>query len=162
MRRATFRIPLELVLATCLCLAAAGCSASASTCPQCGRPECRNLSFTVQLRGGDEVRTCCPRCGLHYLAHEHPEVAALRVRDFLTARSLDASRAIFVEGSDVAPCCRAEGPPPRDPTGAGLKPVYDRCLPSLLAFASRADAEAFAREHGGRLKTFADLEREIS
>jgi nitrous oxide reductase accessory protein NosL len=31
---------------------------------------------------------------------------------------------------------------------------YDRCAPSLIAFAERSDAEQFAREHGGEVMPF--------
>jgi nitrous oxide reductase accessory protein NosL len=32
--------------------------------------------------------------------------------------------------------------------------VYDRCLPVLVAFASKDDAEAYRQQHGGRVVTF--------
>ena len=35
---------------------------------------------------------------------------------------------------------------------------FDRCSPSLLAFAKREAAEAFMREHGGRMVRFSELE----
>jgi hypothetical protein len=31
---------------------------------------------------------------------------------------------------------------------------YDRCAPSLIAFAARSDAVQFAREHGGEVMPF--------
>jgi hypothetical protein len=31
---------------------------------------------------------------------------------------------------------------------------YDRCAPSLIAFAERGDAVQFAREHGGEVMPF--------
>jgi hypothetical protein len=31
---------------------------------------------------------------------------------------------------------------------------YDRCAPSLIAFAHRSDAVEFAREHGGEVMAF--------
>ena len=33
---------------------------------------------------------------------------------------------------------------------------YDRCVPSLLAFAQRSEAADFAREHGGQVLAFKD------
>ena len=58
----------------------------------------------------------------------------------------------------MTPCASMEAAAPRDERGCCMTQTYDRCLPSLLAFASRSRAEAFAREHGGEVKTFAELE----
>jgi len=150
-----------LLLAVTLAALPAACSRQARFCEQCGRAECRNLSFDIRLEGGTVVQTCCPRCALHYLARPHPPVASLAVRDFDSAGRIDATRALYVEGSDVAPCTATAGSPPQDDRGCCMKTVYDRCLPSLLAFRSRLEAERFAREHGGTIRTFADLEASV-
>ena len=34
---------------------------------------------------------------------------------------------------------------------------FDRCSPSILAFAHRESAERFVQEHGGKLRRFAEL-----
>jgi len=34
---------------------------------------------------------------------------------------------------------------------------WDRCLPSVIAFATREDAQAFQEQSGGSLLTFAEL-----
>jgi hypothetical protein len=91
------------------------------------------------------------------IASEPSAVASAAVRDFDTAGRLDAASAAYVEGSDVSPCTSNTGDQPRDERGCCLKPVYDRCLPSLIAFGSRERAEAFARDHGGVVKTFPEL-----
>jgi hypothetical protein len=157
------RLPMMcgLLLTATLAAVMAACSTQAESCEQCGRAECRNLSFDLRHQDGTAVQTCCPRCALHYLAGQHPPVASFAVRDFDTAGRIDATRAYYVEGSDVAPCSASDGPPPQDERGCCMKTVYDRCLPSLLAFASRSKAETFAREHGGTIKTFADLQARI-
>lgn len=84
-------------------------------------------------------------------------MASLAVRDFDTADVLDAGSAAYVEGSDVSPCSSGTQDQPRDERGCCLKPVYDRCLPSLIAFGSRDRAEAFARDHGGVVRTLSEL-----
>jgi len=134
------------------------------TCKVCQRAECGNLTFTILLRDGSKVQTCCARCGLHYVAMERPDVASMSVRDFDTANLLDAGAALYVDGSDVTPCSSMHAPkgPPQDERGCCMKAVYDRCLPSLLAFASRERAEAFSRDHGGIVKTFDQIERGAS
>jgi hypothetical protein len=149
------------LLTVMLAAVTAACFTQAKFCEECGRAECRNLSFDVRHQDGTMVQTCCPRCALHYLARPHPPLTSLAVRDFDTAGRIDATRAFYVEGSDVAPCSASAGSPPRDERGCCTKTVYDRCLPSLLAFASRPKAETFAREHGGTIKTFADLQTTI-
>lgn len=154
-RFSTIRI---LLIAVALTALATACSSQAGSCGQCGRAECRNLTFDVRLQDGKVVRTCCPRCALHYLAGPHPPVASMAAKDFDTAARIDASRAVYVEGSDVEPCTATAGSPPRDERGCCMRTVYDRCLPSLIAFESRAEAETFAGAHGGVLKTFAELQ----
>ena len=133
------------------------CRTSAETCSQCGRSGCTNLAFTIQLESGKAVQTCCPRCGLHYIATEHPAVAALTARDFDSKAPIDARHAFYVDGSDVTPCHSVDASAPKDERGCCLTPDYDRCLPSLLAFGTREKAEEFARSHGGDVKTFQDL-----
>ncbi len=125
-----------------------------ATCSQCGRDECKNLAFTIGLASGGSVETCCPRCALRYMAEKRPAVTALAVRGFADAGTLDAQKAFYVEGSDAHPCATHGGAPPVDERGCCLKAVYDRCEPSLLAFASVEQAESFAREHGGFVRTF--------
>ena len=138
--------------------AGVGACSKSKFCEQCGRTECGNMTFSVELRGGKKVETCCPRCGLHFIESTHPAVASLSVRDFDTADRLDATRAFYVEGSDISPCTMDTSGPPRDERGCCMRPLYDRCLPSLLAFRSRSSAETFARDHGGAIKAFADLQ----
>lgn len=136
----------------------AGCAEP--SCSACGRAECGALAFEVEWPSGRVERTCCPRCGLHVLAASKERPAALRVRDFDDGRPIDPATAFFVEGSDVAPCSRHGADPPKDPRGCCLKTDYDRCLPSLLAFAREDRARAFLGEHGGDLRTFASLREE--
>ena len=39
---------------------------------------------------------------------------------------------------------------------------YDRCLPGLLAFARKDQAEQFAREHGGDVLSFETVVSQLS
>lgn len=133
------------------------CALKEANCEQCGRTECRNMAFVIRHTDGREVKTCCPRCGLHYLETEHSPVAALSVHDFETGAAIDAERALYVEGSDITPCLVAGKRPLRDASGCCADPVYDRCLPSLIAFRSKEEAAAFAREHGGAVRAFGEI-----
>ena len=153
------RFGVALAVAVFLVATTASCVRSkAESCSQCGRDECKNLALTVGLANGSSVKMCCPRCALRYLAEKRPAVTTLAVRGFADATTLDARKAFYVEGSDAHPCTSHEGSPPVDERGCCLKAVYDRCEPSLLAFASVQQAESFAREHGGFVRTFDALE----
>jgi len=100
------------------------------------------MAFRVTLENGKVVETCCPRCALHYLETNH---------------LIAASRAIFVSDSDVHP--RATPETRRDPQGCCMMKTYDRCLPSLVAFAGKDDAAVFQKEHGGQLVAFQEIAR---
>jgi hypothetical protein len=151
--------PARAILLTAILLVAGACASFRDeTCPQCGRAECKNLGFEVTLAGGTIVRTCCPRCGLRALEEGGGRAERLRVKDFDTARWIDARAAVYVEASDVHPCSTMHGEPPTDERGCCLKAVYDRCEPSLIAFAERPRAERFAREHGGFVREFDRVE----
>ena len=116
------------------------------------------MAFSIHLKDGSTVRTCCPRCGLHYIESQRLQIASLSARDFETSAQLDAGTALYVEGSDVTPCASMHASSaPKDEHGCCLTAVYDRCLPSLLAFHSQSSADAFAREHGGGVKRFSEI-----
>ena len=53
--------------------------------------------------------------------------------------------------------CRHNERVKEDRSGAQYELTWDRCLPSLVAFSSREDAEAFRRDSGGVIKTYAEL-----
>ena len=131
--------------------------ARTATCSQCGRDECKNLAVTIALESGESIETCCPRCALRYIAEKRPAVATIAVRGFADAKTIDAKKAFYVEGSDAHPCAHRESTPAVDARGCCLKAVYDRCEPSLVAFESAEKAESFARDHGGFVHTFGEL-----
>lgn len=146
-------------------LAAAGsivvfvaCDRGRNACRLCDREECRIAAFTVYEESGRVERTCCPRCALRYLGERRPLYSRLEVNAFDDAALLDAEKAVFVEGSDAHPCARSIGStPPQDERGCCLLTVYDRCEPSLVAFSDGRKAAAFAREHGGFVRSWPEL-----
>jgi len=144
------------VLSAVACLMAlAGCSAT-SVCDVCRRDECAALAFRIEYEDGGVQQTCCPRCGSHAVAEsEGRRVARLLARDFATGSSIDAREAFYVEGSDLEHCAAAR----KAPSSADCCRVleYDRCLPSLVAFATPDQATAFVGDHGGWLRRFEDL-----
>lgn len=133
----------------------AGCGQSHRVCAVCERDECKGLAFRVTLENGKSVETCCPRCALHYLETNHQQARQMEATDFTTGHWLDASRAIYISESDVHPCATLETR--RDPQGCCMLKTYDRCLPSLVAFAAKDQAAAFQKVHGGKLVAFQEI-----
>lgn len=127
----------------------AGCARSGRTCAVCDRDECKGMAFRVTLENGKTVETCCPRCALHYLEVNHLKARQMEATDFATGTWVDATHAVFVSDSNVHPCATLETR--RDPQGCCMTKTYDRCLPSLVAFAGKDQAAAFQKDHGGQL-----------
>jgi len=128
------------------------------SCAVCHRPLHPETFYRIHLKGGESEDVCCPRCGLRF-QRDRKDVASTEVADFFHGRRLDAQKAFYVEGSSVHLCC-GEPAPRRDATGGQFVLTWDRCLPSLVAFATREEAEGFRRQHGGTVKTYADLLKE--
>ena len=72
-----------------------------------------------------------------------------------TGQKIPASEAYYDEGGDVQYCTHGESSVQRTPEGASVR-GYDRCLPTLVAFKERAQAEAYQKIHGGRVLTYAE------
>ena len=133
-----------------------GCSRGAKMCAVCQREECKAMAFRMTLENAKAVETCCPRCGLQYVEANKQHARAFEATDFATGGSwLDATKAVFVSGSDIRPCAMPESR--RDAQGCCMYLQYDRCLPSLVAFADKPAAEGFQKQHGGELMMFQQL-----
>ena len=75
--------------------------------------------------------------------------------DYDTGARLAPQSAFLVRGSDINPCARAH-----TTIGPDKQPMhehFDRCSPSVLAFATRSAADRFARDHGGQIVRFVDV-----
>jgi len=120
----------------------------ADVCTVCNR-EIHAHGRITGASGGRRVAFCCLACARSQHQQSGRPVRLAAIPDYFSGRPVDPATAYAVEGSDVVPCGRHQ--PHLDenkhPTALG----FDRCVPSLLAFASREGAAAFAREHGGRL-----------
>ncbi len=104
-------------------------------CPQCGM----NLPMFYKTNHVAEVDGKVKQyCSLHCLAEDreinHKELKNIRVVDVTTLQFIPVEKATYVVGSNV------QG------TMSGV---------SKYAFGKRADAEAFAKAHGGRVTDFA-------
>ena len=123
-------------------------------CELSGRPIHDNMRTVVRI-GGRKIHTCCPRCPLTLARQTGETVEFLRVTDYATSRPLDPAQAFFVNESRVQVCYA-----PRiklDEARAPYRKMFDRCEPSLIAFARMEDARAFMAVNGGSLKRLSDL-----
>lgn len=128
-------------------------------CEISGRPIQANMLTRIKV-DGERLYACCARCGLTLGAQTGQRVEILEVTDYVSGRRLPAQQAYFVEGSQVEVCST-----PRlkvDQTRTPYVRLFDRCSPSLLAFAGEADARDFVRHYGGRLKRLNELMQEAA
>ncbi len=113
-----------------------------SKCFFCGAPVNERAPFVIQLQDGSQRRACCPHCGL--MSISHPKVVTALASDFLYGRMVNARQAAFLFGSSVDLCC----------------------TPSVLCFASEADAQHFQAGFGGQVfnleQAVAELNRVMS
>ncbi len=98
------------------------------SCDMCQKPASERTMFLVTLENGEQRRACCAHCGL-MLQSRTPHVWQSLTPDFLHGHMVSAGQAWFVVGSDLNICC----------------------VPSILAFGSRQDAEKFQKGFGGQL-----------
>jgi nitrous oxide reductase accessory protein NosL len=129
-------------------------------CDVCGRDLHPGMRAAVSLEQGERVDACCPRCALHLAATQPEKVARITVEDHATGASIDGRAAVYLEGSDVEGCASAGESTPREP-GVPYERIFDRCLPSLVAFRAESDARAFQKEHGGRLLSFVEASQHV-
>lgn len=127
-------------------------------CDVCRRPLREQTSFRIELKDGATEQVCCPRCGLRFMSGRD-DVLAAEAADYETGERLAARKAFYVEGSSVHLCCGDLTE--KDRSGAQYDLVWDRCLPSLIAFETREEAEAFSRLNGGVVKAYGELLQEF-
>jgi len=123
-------------------------------CNICNRPIHPGMSFLVQTDGHTE-RACCPRCGMHYAANHSGKAQKLWATDLNSGKMIPAETAHYDEGGNIDYCAVHGEAVQRQPQGVSVRD-YDRCLPTLVAFQTRAEAESYQREHGGRVLNYAE------
>src|SRR5262245_14786327 len=74
-------------------------------CQLCERPIHRQTAFSAVI-GGQKAWACCARCGLSFF-RPGQEVIGAEATDYSTGTLVNAEKCVYVEGSDVAPCCSA-------------------------------------------------------
>lgn len=123
-------------------------------CAACQRPVHAVAATTARV-DGKIAQFCCPACALSEHRQSARTVEITSLTDYPTALRLSPANAFLVRGSDAHPC--THGQATRGEYDRALQVTFDRCWPSLVAFASHDRAVAFAREHGGEVMTFASI-----
>jgi hypothetical protein len=126
-------------------------------CEVCKRVIQIETSFRIDHPDGSMRAVCCPRCGLVAVIQNGGRV--LDAVDFTTKKRIGAAEASYLEGSDIMQCCTNTGF--RSDEGAYQKMEYDRCMPSLIAFAQREDAEVIRQRHGGNIISFEEARQSV-
>lgn len=128
-------------------------------CELSGRPIHSNMLTRVRV-DGEQLYTCCPRCPLHLATQAHKKIELLEVTDYRTARQLAAREAYYVDGSEIEVCST-----PRmklDESRTAYLRLFDRCGPSLLAFADKDEALEFITQYGGTLRRLDEVMAQAS
>ncbi|MBI2822628.1 MAG: nitrous oxide reductase accessory protein NosL [Acidobacteria bacterium] len=123
-------------------------------CDGCGRP-LHAQTRTVALVGGEREVFCCPACALSEHRQTGKAVDIVELSDYETATPMAPGNSYVVRGSDENFCMHEH---PLVEEHKGVIPMeFDRCAPSIMAFARKEAAEQFSREHGGTVLRFEDL-----
>lgn len=129
-------------------------ASATAVCQACRRPVHEGTRTVARFEGRREV-FCCPACALTAHHQSHQPVRVIWLTDFTTDRRLRPDQAWVVTGSDVNLCAHRHQVLETDKHVAAAH--FDRCSPSILAFARREAADAFVREHGGTALRFPEL-----
>ncbi|HEX9764613.1 MAG TPA: hypothetical protein VGA39_04960 [Candidatus Acidoferrales bacterium] len=128
------------------------------SCRICQRPIHAQARAVIEENGKREP-VCCVRCAFRQGEQQHVAIRLLEVTDYASGRPLAPEDAYYVEGSRIVLCERHE--PLLDETKHAHERVFDRCAPSLYAFARDEEARAFAAENGGVVRRLPEVLREI-
>jgi hypothetical protein len=130
-----------------------------NVCHICDRPIHRGMAFLVRTDGHTE-HACCPRCGMHYALSHPGKVKKVWATDLNSGESIPAEAAFYDEGGNIDYCAAHGKAVQRQPQGVSVR-EYDRCLPTLVAFKTPGEAEAYHKEHGGRVLNYAEAVQSV-
>lgn len=97
-------------------------------CAMCNKPASERTVFIVQFENGDQKHACCAHCGLMIQSQSKNAWQSLTA-DYLHGHMVSANQAIYIVGGELHICC----------------------VPSILSFGSRQEAEKFQKGFGGSL-----------
>lgn len=122
-------------------------------CNICNRAIHGGMAFLIHTDGHTE-HACCPRCGMHYAVNHPGKVQDVWATDLNSGKSIPAETAYYDEGGDIEHCAARGEAVQRQPQSLSGRD-YDRCLPTLVAFKTRAEADTYQKKHGGRVLDYA-------
>ena len=126
---------------------------TAGMCPFCDRMVHPVTAYRLTV-DGRVLAACCPRCGMRaQVDQEKGKPRQAWATDVNTGESVTAESATYVEGGDVQYCTHGNPSVAREPQGVSVR-QYDRCLPTLVAFKTLQEAEAYQQQHGGRVLSY--------
>ncbi len=99
-----------------------------SPCSMCGKTTNGKKVFIVHLKNGGQKIACCAHCGLMLQAQNKNAWQSMTM-DFLYDHMISAHQAVYLIESDLNICC----------------------VPSILTFGSKLEAERFQTGFGGKL-----------
>lgn len=126
-------------------------------CALSGRPIRPGMGAVVRIEGKDApVKACCLRCAVNYARETGKKLRVLSVTDYASRKQVSPGTAVYLSGSGITPCAgpRIDTPATRRESSTQ---VWDRCMPSVVAFANHEDALRAQAEEGGTLQTFGEL-----
>jgi hypothetical protein len=127
-------------------------------CKVCHREIHAAARAVIEVDGKRET-VCCVRCAMTLDEQEQKPIRLVEVTDYVRRTPLRPNDAFYVEGSRIVLCQSHE--PHVDETKHPQERVFDRCEPSVYAFARREEADAFAAENGGAVVRLDQLMKEI-
>jgi len=99
-----------------------------NSCAMCGKATLGKKVFIIYLSDEEQRNTCCAHCGL-LLQTVVKNFWQSMTTDFLHGHMISANQAFYLIGSDLNICC----------------------VPSILSFGSKQEAEKFQTGFGGKL-----------
>lgn len=126
-------------------------------CALSGRPIRPGMGAVVRIEGKDApVKACCLRCAVNYARETGKKLRVLSVTDYVSRKQVSPGTAFYLSGSGLAPCAgpRIDTPATRRESSTQ---VWDRCMPSVVAFANHEDALRVQEAEDGTLQTFGEL-----
>lgn len=123
-------------------------------CAACHRGINDRSRAVVEVSGKAQP-VCCVRCALTLERQEKRPVRVVQVADYTSGKPLAPDTAYYVEGSKVMLCEHHDQFV--DESKRPLEMVFDRCMPSILAFARREDAKVFASINGGAVLELSEV-----
>jgi hypothetical protein len=129
-------------------------SSANKTCGFCQRPLDPHLSVTAEI-AGHKKRVCCARCAVTEANQQHKPVRLLEAHDYPTGKTIDPTKALYVDDSRAIACTHDMGR--MDHSKHSDQLAFDRCSPGAFTFENKSDAEAFIRQNGGVLLSYTEL-----